>query len=174
MQVRSAVELWLLSFREITLNIATKISQGKAGCLWNEEAIQALTGITILGSAVTGILLLLDLLSVVQHLKSVSIKDAQFRWRLSLLIMASTLSFCVFLLDRNLVGDSYGCEQITTPHVLFYLFAKQSMDLFLYDGAKIVHESLAIVGNRLKYLQWFRMLLWLTLVLGKLPLTIRS
>ena len=126
---------------------------------------------TSLGTVITGCLLFFGLFSVYENRHKLQLATAQTRWRVSLLA-AALFAFCVFLLDGMLVWQSWfgqedGCAAITIPHVLFFYFEKQSMNLFLYDRAKIVHESLRIEGTRLKYLKWFRMLLWLVLVVGK-------
>ena len=70
------------------------------------------------------------------------------------------------LVWRNWIGDDKGCQTITIPHVLFYFFEKQSMNHFLYDRAKIVHESLQLEALRLKYLKILRLILWLVVVIG--------
>jgi hypothetical protein len=125
---------------------------------------------TIIGASLTGCLLVLDITSVFEHRKHISMYRANTRWRVSLLL-AATFAFCVFMLDgvlvwRNWIGNAAGCAAITIPHVLVYFFQKQSLYHFLYDRAKIVHESLRIEGTRLKYLKLFRLLLWFVIVLG--------
>jgi len=136
----------------------------------NVPAIQALYVITVVGSSITGILFLFNVFSVTQHYRAIDFRKASSRWRVSLLT-SSFFAFCVNLLDGNLVWRNWtsnpsGCAAITIPHVLFYSFTKQALNLFLYDRAKIVHASLVMQGNKEKYLRWFRMLLWLTLVAG--------
>jgi hypothetical protein len=135
-----------------------------------EQAVTALIVNTAIGAVITGILFICGSISVFENRRKLSLSNPITRWRLSLLA-AAMFSLCVFLLDGMLVwrswtGNEYGCEAITIPHVLFYCFEKQSMNLFLYDRAKIVHESLHIKGTKLKYIQYLRLLLWLTLVLG--------
>jgi hypothetical protein len=136
------------------------------------QAALALSVNTIFGACVTGTLLLCDAWSIWEHRHKITFATPHTRWRVSLMF-AALFAFCVFLLDGVLVwrtwtGNESGCSAITIPHVLFYFFQKQCVYLFLYDRAKIVHESLSIEGTKLKYLKWFRMLLWLVIVVGEL------
>lgn len=137
-----------------------------------EQARVAFIGNTIVGTIVTGILCIFGMWSLFENRSKLQMDRPHTRWRVWLAV-AAALAFIVFLLDGMLVwqswiGNETGCQQIAIPHVLFYYFEKQAVLLFLYDRAKIVHESLHIEGNRLQYLQWLRMLLWLVLVIGKL------
>ena len=117
------------------------------------------------GMAFTGLLLFVQAISLFQHRKEVY--SQKQRWRLSL-FGAAFFAFIVLLFDGllvwvNWIGREFSCASITHPHVLFYVLEKQCMNLFLYERAKIVHETLMY---DFKYLSWFRNLLWLTLVLG--------
>jgi hypothetical protein len=136
----------------------------------SETARLALLVNTSIGTTVTGILVLLGFLSLIENRKKLEIVHAKNRWRISLFATA-LFSFVVFILDGTLVwiswtGHEEECRTITIPHLLFYLFEKQGMYLFLYDRAKIVHESLKIERTKLKYLKLIRTVLWLTLALG--------
>jgi hypothetical protein len=136
----------------------------------SETARIALMINTSIGTTVTGVLVLLGIYSLIENRAKLEIVHAKNRWRISLFATAF-FSFVVFILDGTLVwiswtGNDEGCRNITIPHVLFYFFEKQAMNLFLYDRAKIVHESLQIDRTRLKYLILFRTILWSILVFG--------
>ena len=136
-----------------------------------DQAAKALYINTIIGSILTGTLFILDAISTWENRGRIKLSSPHQRWRLSLLA-AAMFAFCVFLLDGVLVWRDWsdniaGCATITIPHVLVYFFQKQSLYLFLYDRAKIVHESLNIEGSKLKYLKLLRMLLWLVIVIGR-------
>ena len=80
-------------------------------------------------------------------------------------------AFLVFLLDgvtvwANWTVDPWGCHNIIPPHVFFYVLEKQSLYLFLYDRAKIVHDSLSLEESKAKRLHYFRIFLWYSIVLG--------
>jgi hypothetical protein len=135
-----------------------------------EYAISAFYIHTCIGACLTGVLLLCDCISVYENRTRVHLKQAHARWRISLLAV-SLFAFIVFLMDGALVwfnwtGNEVGCARITIPHVLFYFFQKQAMYSFLYDRAKIVHESLRISATHLKYLVLLRYLLWFVIVIG--------
>ena len=70
------------------------------------------------------------------------------------------------LLVLNKIDNPFGCHWIITPHVFFYILEKQNVYLFLYDRAKIVHDSLTMDAKRAKYLSYFRWILWLTIIFG--------
>ena len=52
------------------------------------------------------------------------------------------------------------------PHVFFYIIEKQFLYLFLFDRAKIVHESIGLTKDNNRYLYYFRWILWLVIVFG--------
>lgn len=87
------------------------------------------------------------------------------RWRIHLLL-ACLFSTAVSVMDGSLTwlnwtGYDEACRNITIPHVLFYIIAKQFLYLFLFDRAKIVHSSLKINSYG-----WFLDLIYITIVFG--------
>lgn len=92
------------------------------------------------------------------------------RWRIPL-VLATFISFILMILDGTLtwhqwLGQDVSCAAIQIPHILLYCLAKQFMYLFLYERAKIVHDSLQLTTRNAWRLHLFRNLVWLTIVAG--------
>jgi len=89
------------------------------------------------------------------------------RWRLPL-ASASLFALVLFSLDlafeyANWTGDPEGCTIASGMITMFFVFLKQSVNFFLYDRAKMVHEALQITDWRLKTFRW---IVWLNIAIG--------
>jgi hypothetical protein len=124
----------------------------------------------IIGALITGTIFVIEFFGILEQRKSVSLRTSKKRWRLPL-AGCSLFAFCVFILDgvlvwENWIGRDQECQSVIYPHVFFYMVEKQCIYTFLYDRAKIVHESLAVGPKKAKYMSLFRWLLWLIIWAG--------
>jgi len=92
-------------------------------------------------------------------------KDRAFRLRVwQLLAAIYGIFFWSFILGEyfhNWDGQLSACQAIPKARIVMYIFFKQAINLFLYERAAIVHESLHLQSKWLRYLRWS---IWLSLV----------
>ena len=116
---------------------------------------------------ITGSLIFLHVTALIENHDGLSLKNAHKRWRIAL-FFAVCFAFFTLLLDGitdwyDWTGKESSCQVIPIFIVLGYILEKQFIYLFLYDRAKIVHESLKLKHKLLIFLRWC---LFLTITIG--------
>lgn len=128
---------------------------------------RALQAVVILSMAIVGTIFTLELISLYQERTKFSIHSLNTRWRIPL-AMASLIALTLFAIDGscewwNWTNTPQDCNLAAGFIALFFSLLKQSVNLFLYDHAKIVHEALSLNDRRLK---WFRWMMWIMITIG--------
>jgi hypothetical protein len=132
--------------------------------LYVNQALQALIGFNLI---IIGCIFILEMVSFYQEWKKFSLRNLSQRWRLPL---ACTSFVCLVLLSIdgtyewvNWETNPDGCSLASGFITMFFVFLKQSINFFLYDRAKIIHEALQISDWKMKLLRWA---IWLTIAFG--------
>ena len=105
--------------------------------------------IIIVGMVILTFIFSLEVVAFWQERKKFKLSKSSVRWRLPMMMTT------VFGIGMMIIGGLFewvdwstnpaGCENYMSGFcTLFYVFMKQSTNLFMYDRAKIVHEAMQI------------------------------
>ena len=126
-----------------------------------------LQGFIILCMIIILPIFLIEMWSMIKYRGTISLRSPTTRWRIPL---AATSFFSLILLGIdgsyewvNWTSNPDGCYVSSGFITLFFVLMKQSLYLFLYDRAKIVHEALQIQRWELRALRW---IIWVVVVAG--------
>ena len=103
----------------------------------------------IMGMVILSLILSVELVGFWQERKKFSLFKPSVRWRLPM-IMTTTFGLTMMIIGGlfewvDWTLNPLGCEDYMAGFcTLFYVFMKQSMNLFMYDRAKIVHDALQL------------------------------
>ena len=110
---------------------------------------------------------ILHIFAFVENHENISFSQAQKRWRISL-FLAALFGLFTLLLDGTIesriwIGKEAACKLMPNFIALCYVMSKQFVYMFLYDRAKLVHDSLRLNSKWIVALRW---LLFITVTIG--------
>ena len=122
------------------------------------EAILAGRIVSVIGIIFTILILIPEIASLYYTRKKFSLRHAHTRANFSLFLVTLfglwTLLICLLVWWVNWLGNPEGCHDLVAPMIaLIYVIMKQCLYLFLYDRAKVVHESLNLQAFSLRVLR---------------------
>ena len=107
---------------------------------------------------ISGTIIIIHIIALIEDHSDLSLRSAQKRFRISL-FFAALFGLATLVVDgalewKNWKGFEADCARMPAALVMCYIIQKQFVYFFLYDRAKIVHNSLKLNYKLLVLLRW--------------------